>query len=161
MAVVGQVLENLGILHILVVDLEDEFLHVVSQQHHQGITFLALGVLGRTGYHVFYVLTVVTVFNRFQLILYRLGSSVQILLPDDVVKGEVHIELETAHDHEVVPQLVLVVGLGTQLGKHVGHVLHDGEGAACALVPVLNSEAVIHHLLDVAAILRQHQFLEK
>ena len=38
--------------------------------------------------------------------------------------------------------------------------LHDGIGTTGALVTVLNLEAVVHHLLNVAAVFGQHQGLE-
>ena len=100
------------------------------------------------------------VLDGLQFILDGNGLGIQALFLDNIVKWGIHIKLEPAHDHQVVPQLVLVIGLAAQLGEHVGHVLHDGERATSALGAVFNRQAVVNHLLDVAAVLGQHQFLE-
>ena len=45
------------------------------------------------------------------------------------------------------------------ISKQIAHYRHDGRRAPVALVTVLDGEAIVDHLLYVAAIFWQHQFL--
>ena len=58
----------------------------------------------------------------------------------------------------MVPQLVCEVGRIAQQRIEVAHDGDDGTGLTVALVAVLDLEQLVHHLMDMAAVLRKKEF---
>ena len=71
----------------------------------------------------------------------------------------VDIQLESAHDGKMIPELTVFLCLRHSLWEHTFHDTDDGLSATLALIAVGERQTVIHHLLDFAAIFWQHEFL--
>lgn len=69
----------------------------------------------------------------------------------------VDVEPESTHDGEMVPEFLLIVFLFLDLGEEFEHGGDNGVGAACALVTVLDGEAMVDHLLYVAPVFREDE----
>ena len=89
-------------------------------------------------------------------IIHRIGSFGNILSLLHGI-GIVDIELETAHDGEMVPEFaMMVLGICT-IRKHV---VHDGDNrlrTMLALSTVFDGDGMIDHILNLPAIFRQDQ----
>ena len=99
------------------------------------------------------------IFYRLEAIVYRFRLAVEVFAMNDVV-GVVDIELEIAHNCQVVPEFVAIVLHIAQFGEHITHDLYYCEGATSAFLAVLNCHAVVNHLLYVSAVFRQYQLLK-
>ena len=66
----------------------------------------------------------------------------------------INIKLETCHDVEVVPKLVLEIVDVAQVREELTHYADDGVGDAVALFAVGYRFGVVNHVVDVAAVLR-------
>ena len=75
------------------------------------------------------------------------------------VDGIVDVELEVAHQCQMVPQLVLEVVVVACTRHHTLHHTHDGRGTALSLGTCGQSHTVVYHLLYLASILGQHKAL--
>ena len=71
----------------------------------------------------------------------------------------VDVELETAHDGELIPELALMSLHILALGEHSVHDGNDGSGASLTLLTVGQADCIVNHLLYLSSILRQHDLL--
>lgn len=75
-------------------------------------------------------------------------------------EGPVDVEPEVGHYGEVVPELAGVFFLVSLGGEEGFHCLDDGVGASCALVAVVEGEAMVDHALDCASVFGEHEAFE-
>ena len=71
--------------------------------------------------------------------------------------GAIHIQLKIRHDEQMIPQLVGEIRRIAQQRIQVTHDGDDGPRLAVALVPVLDLEQRLDHLLDMAPVFGQVQ----
>jgi len=75
------------------------------------------------------------------------------------VNGIVDIELEVGHDSEMVPKLLLLLGVAVAFDRHALHGGNDGLGTTLALASVGNGNTVVDHALNFAAVFGKDEFL--
>jgi hypothetical protein len=91
--------------------------------------------------------------ERLILMRYRQRTLMQALPFRHRIWG-IHIKVEISNDVEVVPKLLLEVVLKVHCRIESLHDLDYGSGLLVTLGPVLNGLEIVHHLLDISAILR-------
>ncbi len=73
--------------------------------------------------------------------------------------GGGHVQLEVGDDEQVVPELVLQVVRIAEVVVDVAHHVDHDPGLLVAQVAVLDRFEELHHLVDVASVFRQVEFL--
>ncbi len=76
------------------------------------------------------------------------------------LERQVYVELETAHDYQVIPEFAVVffaVAVGREEGQHC---IDNGFCTAVALIAVGDVRAVVDHLLYIAAVLWKYELWE-
>ena len=75
------------------------------------------------------------------------------------VVGIVYVELEVAHQREVVPQLALVVHAVGAVREHALHYRYYGVGALLPPVAVGYADGVVYHALHLTSVLGKYEAL--
>lgn len=133
-------------------------LHLVGGELDEIVAFLAGLHSLEFGEELEYHVAVVSYRDALHGIVHGLRLGVHGVGLLDVV-GPVYVELEMAHDGQMVPQLLLVVGALAVGGIHAVHDGDDGLGTLLALCLAGQCDGVLHHLLHLAAIFGQYQLL--
>ena len=135
-------------------------MHLVGCQLHQFISFLArLHVLQfledfeKHGTIMAHRNTLVRIFHVFGFLGYLCSIA--------HIERIIDVELETAHDSEMIPELLLMVLHTSVFRKHAIHDLDDRFGTALALLAVFQLHTVIHHLLNLTPVFRQHELFSR
>ena len=135
-------------------------MHLVGSQLHQFISFLAR----------LHVLQLLEDFEKHGTIMAHRNTQVRIfhgfgflgnLCSIAYIERIIDIELEIAHDGEMIPEFLLMVFQASVFRKHAIHDLDDRLGTALALLAVFQLYTVIHHLLNLTSVFRQHELFSR
>lgn len=144
--------EHFGILHTVGIHSQHLLLHMVGKKEHQSVALRPLFHLSCLTHHILSDFAVMTHGKTMLVVAHRFGRSGKIGL-GNYLAGEIHVETEARHNHQMVPELVGVFGR-TKFRKEITHGAYYRLCTRRALVAVLDCKTEIHHPLDVSAIFR-------
>ena len=154
----GQVTGYLLIVSRTMTPLIEITFHLVCRLAHQFVSFFAcrhcLQLLKDLKQH----LAVMAYRNLCHRILERFGLGGYLGSPGNII-GPIDIELEIAHDSQMVPEFLLIVRILAVLWEHTVHNDNNGLSTSLALLSVRKAYGIVNHLLHFPSIFGQYQLL--